>query len=185
MNISITSRESILAVSTRIATEQGLQSINMRSVAAACNVAVGSVYNYFPSKADLIAATIENVWKSVFHLAGNNDDMRDFTEHVKWIFESVRKGSDKYPSFFTLHSMSFADVEKTKGRQVMNQYFYHIKSSLLETLQKDNKVRTDAFRDDFPPEPFVDFVFSILITLLMKNETTCELLLEMIRRCIY
>lgn len=185
MNISITSREAILAVSKKLATEQGLQAINMRTVAGACNVAVGSVYNYFPSKADLIAATIEEVWKSVFYLTGDSDNTFNFTDRVKWIFESVRKGSDQYPSFFTLHSMSFADADKTKGRQVMNQYFSHMKDELLKILEKDEDVRKDAFNDNFLQEHFIDFVFSSLITLLMKNEKSCELLLEMIRRSIY
>ena len=70
MNTFITSREAILAASRKIATEQGLQAINIRAVAQNCGVAVGSVYYYFPSKADLVAATVEDVWKSIFHMAG-------------------------------------------------------------------------------------------------------------------
>ena len=61
----VTSKEAILAVCKEFVKENGLQSLNMRTVAEKCNVSVGSVYNYFPSKADLIAATIQDVWQSI------------------------------------------------------------------------------------------------------------------------
>ena len=44
---------------------EGLDSLNMRSVARACQVALGSLYNYFPSKDDLLLATVESVWRVV------------------------------------------------------------------------------------------------------------------------
>ena len=50
MNTIVTSKEAILAECRAIVMEKGISSINMRSVAAACGVAVGSLYNYFPSK---------------------------------------------------------------------------------------------------------------------------------------
>lgn len=47
MNTIVTSKEAILAECRAIVMEKGISSINMRSVAAACGVAVGSLYNYF------------------------------------------------------------------------------------------------------------------------------------------
>ena len=61
MNKTVTSREAILAASQKLVMEKGLQAVNMRTVASVCGVAVGSVYNYFPSKAELLTATVENV----------------------------------------------------------------------------------------------------------------------------
>ena len=84
-----------------------------------------------------------------------------------------------------IHSMSFAAGYKEKGRQVMDQYFDHMKAGLLETLQNDKKIRSDAFQGDFAPEHFVDFVFSSVIMLLMKNEKHCNFLIEIIHRSIY
>ena len=57
MNKTVTSREAILAASQKLVMEKGLQAVNMRTVASVCGVAVGSVYNYFPSKAELLTAT--------------------------------------------------------------------------------------------------------------------------------
>ncbi|HBT65503.1 MAG TPA: TetR/AcrR family transcriptional regulator, partial [Ruminococcaceae bacterium] len=67
MNKSITSQEAILCVGKKIVLEKGMQGLNIRDVARRCGVSVGSIYNYFPTKSDLMVATIESVWKEIMH----------------------------------------------------------------------------------------------------------------------
>ncbi len=47
MNTVITSKEAILNISRQLIQKQGCTAINIRNVAAACGVSVGSIYNYF------------------------------------------------------------------------------------------------------------------------------------------
>ena len=47
VNLTITSKEEILKAGRKIAQEKGLSAINMRSVAAECNIALGTLYNYY------------------------------------------------------------------------------------------------------------------------------------------
>jgi len=185
MNTVVTSKEAILKASKEIATQQGLQSLNMRDVAKYCDVAVGSVYNYFPSKADLVAATVEDIWKDIFHKMSNIDNPNNFIERVTWLFDTVHNGAKEYPAFFTVHSVNFANDDKEKGRKVMNQYFNHIKNSLLQSLLNDNNVKKDTFNETFTQDRFVDFVFSNILTLLINNQQSCYLLNEIIKRTIY
>ena len=67
MNRVVTSKEEILQASRELLKEQGWTAINIRAVAAACHVSVGSIYNYFGSKADLVSNTVESVWHEIFH----------------------------------------------------------------------------------------------------------------------
>ena len=67
MNHIVTSRKEILHISRNLIKEKGWAAVNIRSVASACNVSVGSIYNYFHSKSDLVGATIESVWCDIFH----------------------------------------------------------------------------------------------------------------------
>jgi len=185
MNTVVTSKEAILKASKEIATLQGLQALNMRDVAKYCDVAVGSVYNYFPSKADLVAATVEDIWKDIFYKMSNIDNPNSFIERVTWLFETVNNGVKEYPAFFTVHSVNFANEDEEKSRKVMKQYFNHIKDSLLQSLLNDNYVKRDAFNETFTHERFIDFVLSNILTLLIKNEQSCYLLNEIIKRTIY
>jgi AcrR family transcriptional regulator len=54
-------RASILKATRRIIAESGFQEAQVAAVAAAAGVATGSVYRYFPSKADLLAETLRMI----------------------------------------------------------------------------------------------------------------------------
>lgn len=185
MNTVITSREAILAASMELAAAEGLQKLNMRAVAAACHVAVGSVYNYFPSKADLVAATVEEIWKGIFHNTGDCQLAKDFLSSVAWLFDSIKKGADSYPAFFSIHANGFTGSEKEAGRQVMEAYFGHMKRGMLQMLDDDSGVRADAFDEAFTKEDCVGFVFHCILGLLGRNESDCNVLIQVVKRIIY
>lgn len=48
--------------------KKGIAAVNMRTVASECGIALGSLYNYFSSKSELLSATIEAVWKDIFQM---------------------------------------------------------------------------------------------------------------------
>jgi AcrR family transcriptional regulator len=185
MKKTLISREAILSAGKEIIIESGMLGLNMRDVAHKCGVSVGSVYNYFPSKDDLIVATIESVWTEIMHGSKGCILQYNFAESVLSFFNSVQEGCQKYPSFFSVHSMSVVNLDKNKGREVMNRYFAHIKNGLLESLNHDQGIRKDAFSNQFTKPGFVDFVFSNIITLLMKEAKSCDFLLEIVKRAIY
>lgn len=185
MNKIITSQEAILCVGKEIVLQFGLQGLNIRDVAKKCGVSVGSIYNYFPTKSDLIVATIESIWKDIMHDYKICNDQHSFVDTIHSLFLSIQKGSGKYHSFFSVHSMSVLPIDKEKGRESMDTYFLHIKKSLLAAIDVDNEIKDDAFSPTFSKENFVDFVFSNLITLLIKQANSCDFLLEVIRRIIY
>ena len=51
MNTIVTSKEEILKNSRELIREKGWAAVSIRSVASACGVSVGSIYNYYDSKA--------------------------------------------------------------------------------------------------------------------------------------
>lgn len=185
MNRTITSKEDILAQSKKIVAESGLSAINMRDVAARCGVAVGSVYNYFPSKNDLMIATVEAVWLEIMNSAIELNPKYGFCENVENLFKCIRNSSEKYPLFFTLHSLSFEKSGKLKGKKAMNDYFERIKSSLLNLLKEDKNVNREFFSESCTMEAFVEFVFSNVIALLLKQEKDCAMLSSIIKKVIY
>lgn len=185
MNTIVTSKEAILTECRRIVMAQGIPGINMRSVAQACGVAVGSLYNYFPSKSDLIRSAVDDVWRDIFHMSGSSFHFDSFTDCLVWLFESVEKGCEKYPGFFNLHSVSFASGDKEKGRQMIERYSGHMRKSLLDVLNRDPQVRPDAFNDSLTREAFIEVIYTAFTTMLMKEENQFQPLLEITARCIY
>lgn len=185
LNTVITSKEHILDVSRRLIQEQGWAAISIRSVASACGVSVGSIYNYFDSKSDLAAETIESIWQDIFHFPEQQPGFNSFPDCVQWIFDRMKQGNEKYPGFFTLHSMSFVEEEKSNGRRLMNQSWNHIRTVLCTFLINDPQVRPEAFHEGFTPEGFSELIFSWILASLMQQNYDCRTILEVIRRSIY
>lgn len=185
VNTVVTSREAILNVSRELVMTQGWAAVNIRTVAAACNVSVGSIYNYFSSKSDLIAAAVESVWCDIFHFSENTRDPDSFSGCVEWVYDSMKKGDEKYPGFFTLHSMNFIGKEKQSGQQLMARSWEHMQKELYTVLMSDKNVRSDAFDDIFTPEKFVEIIFSLIISSLLQRSYDCSGILGMIRRVLY
>ena len=78
----ITSQKAILDTCRSLVMTQGLSAINMRSVAKACGVAVGSLYNYFSSKDDLLQATVRSVWTDIFCVSGDSIPCESFSSVI-------------------------------------------------------------------------------------------------------
>lgn len=56
-------RERLIAETRRVLLEEGPSAVNIRRIAGACGAATGTVYNYFPSKENLIAYVILGDWQ--------------------------------------------------------------------------------------------------------------------------
>src|SRR5262252_8151320 len=54
-------REAIVAAAQALAAEGGMAAVQIASVAARAGIAAGTVYRYFPSKTELVAAVIATV----------------------------------------------------------------------------------------------------------------------------
>ncbi|MEY8295844.1 MAG: TetR/AcrR family transcriptional regulator [Emergencia timonensis] len=184
INKVVTSEEAILQTCRQMVSEEGIQAINMRAVARRCDVALGSLYNYFSSKEELVTSTIESVWRDIFHTEGKCRTDMPFPDYVNWIYKSVKKGTEQYPNFFTAHSISFASNGISRAKRMMEQYFSHMRAGLLQVLEDDKNVRRDAFSDTFTRSDFADFVQRSLLSALAEQKD-CSVLTEMIRRSIY
>lgn len=185
MNTGITSKETILQVCRDIVASRGLSAVNMRSVADECHIALGTLYNYYANKDELLLAIVEDIWKDIFHMNHGCSTDFSFPEYVEYIFECVQKGSENYPDFFTAHSISIASSGKEKAKSTMKHCFDHIKEALLEVLLADSKVSVEAFSASFEKSDFIDFVLDNILLLLVQRKTSCKLLKEIIERIIY
>lgn len=99
MNTVVTSKEDILKTSRELIQQRGWSAVNIRSVAIACGVSVGSIYNYFDSKAALICTTVESVWCEIFHRPEDSDVFQDTQACITWMYERMEYGCKQYPGF--------------------------------------------------------------------------------------
>ena len=185
MNTVVTSKDEILKASRELIRERGWSAISIRSVAAACGVSVGSIYNYFDSKSDLIGATVESVWCEIFRRPEDDAVFYDVQECITWIYARMAYGCERYPGFFTLHSLGFMRKEKDDGKRRMQQTWQHIFEGLCTVLKQDENIRRDAFNERFTAEKFADVLFSQMLSALLRQDYDPSAVLEIVRRTLY
>ena len=185
MNTAVTSKEEILKTSRELIRRQGWSAVSIRSVAAGCGVSVGSIYNYFDSKTNLIGATVESVWCEIFHRPEDDTVFQDVQACVAWMYQRMAYGCERYPGFFTLHSLGFLREDKTAGKQRMQQTWQHILAGLCSVLKQDVRIRPDAFTEQFTAEKFADVLFSQMLSALLRQDYDPSAVLEIVRRTLY
>lgn len=185
MNTIVTSKEEILKTSRELIQQQGWSAVNIRSVAGACGVSVGSIYNYFDSKAALVCATVESVWCEIFHRPEDSAVFRDTQACIVWMYERMKYGCRQYPGFFTLHSLGFMQEEKSDGKRRMQQTWQHILDGLCSVLKQDAGIRAGAFTEQFTAERFADILFSLMLSALLRQDYDPTAVLEMVRSILY
>ena len=185
MNHVVTSRDEILKTSRELIRQEGWSAVNIRSVAAACGVSVGSIYHYFDSKAVLMGATVESVWCEIFHRPEDADVFQDTQACITWLYERMEYGCKQYPGFFTLHSLGFMGEDKSDGKRRMQQTWQHIVQGLCSVLRRDIKIRPDAFTQQFTVEKCADLLFSLMLSALLRQDCDPGTVLEIVRRTLY
>ena len=185
MNTVVTSKEEILKTSRELIRQKGWGAVNIRSVAAACGVSVGSIYNYFESKAELVGETVESIWCEIFRHPQQGMVFEDIQECIRWMYERMEYGCKAYPGFFTLHALGFMQEEKSDGKRRMQQTWKHILDGLCAVLQRDARIRPDAFTEQFTAQQFADILFSLMLSALMRKDYDASTVLELIHRTLY
>ena len=185
MNTVVTSKEDILETSRKLIQQQGWSAIRIRSVAAACGVSVGSIYNYFDSKAVLVCATVESIWREIFQRPKDSTVFQDTQACIVWMYGRMEYGCKQYPGFFTLHSLGFMQEDKSDGKRKMQQTWQHILDELRAVLRQDDGIRADAFTEQFTVDSFADVLFSLMLSALLRQDYDSTAVLEIVRRTLY
>ena len=110
-------RENILACAKKEMLAQGFDALNIRNVARGCGIAVGTVYNYFPSKDMLAAAVMLEDW--LVTLGGMREKCAaagSLTEALRALYDGVTAFSSVYRSVWAGYSFS-ADARSEFGKR--------------------------------------------------------------------
>ena len=185
MNPMATSKENILQISRKLIQQNGWAGVNIRSVAAACGVSVGCIYNYFGSKTDLLSATVESIWNDIFHHPEDEAVFQDTLSCVRWMYRQLEYGCQRYPGFFTHHALGFVQQDTADGKQQMQRAWQHILDALCTVLRNDTRIRADAFTEEFTVEKFAEMLFSLMLSALVRQDFDPSTVLEIVQRVVY
>ena len=165
-------REKLLEEAKRQISESGYSAMTIRSVATACGVGTGTVYNYFPSKDMLVASFMLEDWMLCMQMIREGmAGAEDAKTALLCMYEELLKYKEKYTNLFEDENAEASYIASSSKR-------HHL---LCEQLAEPLKIWT--CRQDRVDAAFLaEFIAENMLTLSMAGkgfESIASVLLQL------
>lgn len=173
-------RGALLDSARTIADTEGIEAVNMRSIAQRAGVATGTVYNYFSSKEDILLALTEEYWRKTLHEMRTAVTAASFCGQLEEIFFFLKERIDSSGSSLM---NSLGEVKKA-GQERMDSMQAVLAETLVRRMEQDPSVRDDIWNETFTMEQYSRFIVANMVMLLRTGPYEFHFLIEMVRRTL-
>lgn len=183
-NRAVLSRQQILDAAFELADRDGLGSLSIRGLAASCGISVGSVYNYFPTKADLVSDVIGRFWRDA--LPHDLFDVRTgetFLSFARRLSERLAKALATFRGTWLAQMADLDSKSLAAARAREESCFAHIGKGLRAVLEADRSVIVPLV-GPLAPDVLSRFVLDTMVTSLRRGDS-CETLFELLSVTLY
>lgn len=113
-------RAHILQDARKILEQQGYEELTIRRVADDCNIAVGTVYNYFPSKEMLAGSVMLEDWQKILQEASIQcSKAKNLPQAVKYVYQGVLSFAEQYRSAWRGYAFTGSETMAFKKRHIL------------------------------------------------------------------
>lgn len=171
-------RETVLQTAKNTLLSDGYDRLSLRGVARQCNIAVGTIYNYFPTKLALIAAIMLEDWTEQTEKMQKDCAIAENAEAgIKSIYSNLREFAVLYQDVWnmSMHSKEVSDVmlNGRSKRQMLIEQLVDVIRALLE--------RFEISYDSFLPH----FIVTSLLSYIMEPDFDYEQINKVFQRILY
>ena len=166
-------REQLLIEAKRQISENGYAKTTIRSVASACNLGVGTVYNYFKSKDVLIASFMLDDWQVCLKEMKTKSTSNN-KHFLQGIYISLLDFTDKHTSLFQDNDAAkvFATAFTERHRLIRDQLADIIQPICDQTAHQNKRFLAEFISESLliwtmAGKPF-DEIYSVIDPLLKK-----------------
>lgn len=177
-------REAIAEAAYALAEERGLAGLDIRGVAEACGVSVGTIYNHFPTKDDLLVEVIGTFWQRAFHedLCRIVEGER-FDVFVSRVYAAMCSALAAFRSDWLPQISALSIQGRDEGKMRESETFDHIRAGMLAVLGADELA--DPARAGVEPAELVAFALESMVAGLCAGDADCRVLAALLRAALY
>ena len=177
--------EKLVAHAYAIASRDGISALSVRKVAAACGIAVGSVYGYFPTKADLTAVVLTRFFDE--NLSGELCAVRPgerFTSYVRRFREALCAARADMSVDWFAEMRRLPSGEQEALVAVRAPMLAHIERGLMHVLDGDEAVDRSRLVGPLSAERLCCYVLRAVFASLVEGDE-CETLFALLDASLY
>ena len=178
-------RDKLVAQAYAIASRDGISALSVRKVAAACGIAVGSVYGYFPTKADLTATVLTRFFDE--NLSDELCAVRPgerFTSYVRRFREALCAARADMSVDWFAEMRRLPAIEQEALEAVRAPMLAHIERGLGRVLDADEAVDRARIAGPLGAERLCRYVLRAVFASLMEGDE-CETLFALLDAALY
>ena len=177
--------EKLVSQAYAIASRDGISALSVRKVATACGIAVGSVYGYFPTKADLTAAALTRFFEE--NLSDELCAVRPgerFTSYVRRFREALCavRADMSVDWFAEMRRLPGGEQEVLEA--VRAPMLAHIERGLARVLDADEAVDRSRLVGPMSSESVARLTLRAIFASLMEG-AECETLFALLDASLY
>ena len=172
----------ILDTARSILFSKGYSELSMRNVAKQCGIAIGTIYNYFPTKRDLVVDMMSGYWKEYFVILEKliKDDS-DFFLKLQSIFKElegfIRTFKEVWLKPELYHTPDYVEKGLAKEDIYMERLIRKLEGFLVDESLKANSVIRLKF-DSYETAKFILLNFVTIIQMPSFSYQSFELFLK-------
>jgi Transcriptional regulator len=173
----VNARENIMSSVKRVLMDQGYESLNMRDIAASCGLGIGTVYNYFDSKEEIVKEIMIQDWaKTLSAMDIYILNKYDVLSAFRGIFSELKQFVDLYrDTWFIMYNMGGKKYKIEDIRYSRFDILNDLKSRIAHVIKSSNtQVSNLDFTAEFIVNNFThysmenDFIYNNLEQIIIK-----------------
>lgn len=188
-------REQVVDKAYATAVVRGLGSVNVRALATDCGVAPGTIYNYFPTKADLLTSVVGRFWCDELQGAMTRSITPgdDYLEFCRALLDDVVDALQKFRRDWLPELMAAGQAQP--GSLHMFELpeairaIEHMRQGLERVLVCDPRVIPGRLEGETSPERVTHLTMSVIMQLASASErearTDMETFFALLRLTLY
>ncbi|MEA4870239.1 MAG: TetR/AcrR family transcriptional regulator [Christensenella sp.] len=171
----------LLDAARQTACAEGVDAINIRRLASEANIAIGTVYNYFENKQEVLLALTEEYWRGVLDEMRRSVVTERFSDQVAEMIVFLRSRMNDCAEIL----MKSLSGDAAAGRARMASMQEALRVAMMDRLDRDTAIHPDVWNETCTKKAFTRFVLSNIIALLQQKEGDETVFLYVINRILY
>lgn len=176
-----TLRDTLIHLARETCLRDGAEAINIRDLARQAGVSVGTVYNYFAGKDEILLTLTEAYWRDTLRDMRKAIHSTSFVAQMREVYAFLLARMDSAGS---LLMGSLRNVESV-GRERMQSMQNALGTALVQRMDADPAISDAIWTETFTKEGYADFILMNLLLLLRAKAKDIGFFLEILQRTLY